>query len=267
MNSKVSVIMSVYNGSSFLDQSIESVLKQTFTDFELLIIDDASTDSSFGIIFTWAEKDQRIKIIRNEQNIGLTRSLNKAVGLSTGEYVARIDADDICHPERLVKQVEYLDTQLSVGLVGSWAYKIDELGKTLGQLKYPADSNVIKQKLIRSNLFIHSSIMVRSKLLNNVGGYNSDFRYAQDYDLYFRLLNICELSNIPEFLISSRYSGGSITRSKNRRQTVCAIKARIRAIRSGLYPFYSYIYLARPILGMLIGPDVKRLLVRLSFKT
>jgi glycosyltransferase involved in cell wall biosynthesis len=264
---KVSVIMSVYNGSDYLDQAIKSVLEQTFIDFEFLIVDDASTDSSLGIISTWAEKDQRIRIIRNEQNIGLTRSLNKAVGLSIGEYIARIDADDVCHPERLVKQVQYLDTHLSVGLVGSWAYKIDQLGKTLGQLKYPTDGNVIKQKLIRYNLFIHSSIMVRRELLNILGGYNSDFRYAQDYDLYFRLLNICELSNIPEFLISSRYSDGSITRSKNRRQTACAIKARIRAIRSGLYPLYSYIYLTRPILGILIGPDVKRLLVRLSFKT
>ncbi len=130
-NPKVSVIMSVYNGDKYLREAIESILNQTFTDFEFIIVNDGSTDNSLEIIESY--DDERIKTINNKKNIGLTKSLNKALKFAKGKYIARQDADDVSLPNRFEKQVEYLDSHPEVALVGTSVYLIDENGKIIGK--------------------------------------------------------------------------------------------------------------------------------------
>ena len=125
---RVSVVVCVYNGEDFLRESIDSILSQTFADFELLILDDASIDSTPQILSECAAQDQRIRLAQNEQNLGLTKSLNKCLALARGEYVARQDADDVSLPERLAKQVEAMDARPELAALGAWVEVIDEQG-------------------------------------------------------------------------------------------------------------------------------------------
>jgi len=255
---KVSVIISVYNGSKFLDQAIESILKQTFVDFEFLIVDDASTDSCPEIISTWAKKDSRISVIKNNLNIGLTKSLNKGIEMAKGEYIARIDADDVCYPKRLEKQVAFLDANKNCALVGSWAEIINDKNNILRVVKYPTESAKLKRDLIKYNPFFHSSIMIRKSTLTNVGMYDENFRFAQDYELYFRIAKKYDIANLPETLIKYREIKDSITSKKNRKQISFVIKAKLKALREGQYPKWYYIYIIKSYFAWILPVNLRR---------
>jgi glycosyltransferase involved in cell wall biosynthesis len=260
---KVSVILCVYNGAQFLAEAIESVLKQTFTDFEFIILDDKSTDSSLHIISDFAHRDSRIKIIKNVQNIGLTKSLNIACRVANGQYLARIDADDVCLLERLVRQVAFLDANPNCALVGSWVEIIDEAGNILRTVKYPTGSKDLKKDLIKYNPFFHSSIIMSKDAFYSIGLYNEEFRFAQDYELYFRIAKKYDIANLPEVLISYRESKGTITSVKNRQQISCVIRAKYKAIRDRQYPIWSSVYLLRSCLAWLLPVQIKKGIKRL----
>lgn len=258
MNPKVSVLMSVYNGSDFLESAINSILNQTFTDFEFLVVDDDSTDFSLEMIFAWAKKDSRISVIRNDMNIGLTKSLNKAIKEAKGEYIARIDADDISLPDRLTEQVAFLDNNKGFALVGSWAEIVDDKNNILRSVKYPTESITIKKDLIKYNPFFHSSVMIRKSVLEDVGLYNEGFRFAQDYELYFRIAKKYDLANIPTVLVKYREMRNSITGSKNRKQMGFVIKAKLKALYNRQYPKWCYFYLLKSCLAWLMPVGIKR---------
>lgn len=263
MKPKVSVIMSVYNGSNFLDQAIDHVLKQTFSDFEFIIVDDKSTDNSPETITAWMIKDSRIKIIKNDQNIGLTKSLNNAIRESGGEYIARIDVDDICYPERIANQVAFLDVHQGYALVGSWAEIIDYKNNILRVVKYPTECVDLKKDLIKYNPFFHSSIMIRKSVLDDVGLYNENFKFAQDYELYFRIAKKYDLANLPLILIRYRESIDSVTSRKNRKQISLVIKAKLKALGDKQYPKWCYIYLIKDCLAWLIPIKIKKIIKKL----
>ncbi len=185
--------MSVWNSENFVQQSIESILSQTFKDFEFIIIDDCSTDNTLSAIRAFAKKDKRIKLIRNTKNIGLTKSLNKALALSKGEYIARQDADDYSHPQRLSIQNDFLDTHKNISLVGTSATIIDDKGLSLCTRQVITGSNNIKQVLQKENCLFHGSILFRKSDVQEIGNYREFLTYGQDYDLYLRL---CEKKNI-----------------------------------------------------------------------
>jgi glycosyltransferase involved in cell wall biosynthesis len=250
--------MSVHNGSTFLNQALQSILDQTFADFEFIIVDDYSTDSSLQIIQEFAQKDPRIKIVHNQKNVGLTKSLNRAIQTAGGKYLARIDADDVSCKDRLEKQVGFLDSNTCYALVGTGAYIIDEGGKVIREAKYPTTSRELKESLIKYNPFFHSSIMIRRQALDEVGLYNEYFRFAQDYELYFRLARKYELANLPNLLICYRETRHSITSVKNRQQILCVIKARLNAIRNKQYSSFNYIYVVRSVLFLLLPRVFKR---------
>jgi O-antigen biosynthesis protein len=262
MNPKVSLIMSVYNGASHLEESIESILRQTYTDFECVIIDDASTDRTPNILAAYAHKDPRMKLLRNESNLGLTASLNKAIRASVGEYIARMDAGDTSEPTRFEKQVLFLNEHPDHCLVGSWATSIDDAGNGIGAMEHPTDDKTLRSVLIRYHPFVHSSLMIRRNALDAVGLFDERWKYAQDYDLVFRLLTQGKIANIGERLVSYRFYPNSITARKNRKQVLYAMKARIQAIRRGQYPVWSYIWLYRPIVGFIISHRGKQFLKR-----
>jgi len=228
-NPSVSVVMSVYNGSKYLESSIKSVLSQTFQDFEFIIINDASTDNTEEILKRF--NDPRIKIAANPENLGLTISLNKGISLSKGRYIARMDADDISHPLRFEKQVDYLDKNQQCITLGTWIGFIDDTGSIFNIWKTSKKSETIKKELLVSNAIGHGSAMIRSAALKRIGGYNEIFHYAQDYDLWLRLSEIGDLQNLPEELYYLRFWPNSISVSKKKIQDEYAALARREALR------------------------------------
>lgn len=254
---KISIIMAVYNGGEFLSDSILSILNQTYKDFEFIIINDGSTDNSLKIVEDLQKNDGRIKIINNAQNLGLTKSLNVGFFASKGEYIARLDAGDISLPERIEKQVEFLDENKNIGLVGAWMYIINTKGEVLREIKYPTGDKKLKKALINYNPFVHSSIMIRREILPKMNIYDEDYKYTQDYKLYFDLYPYIEFANIPITLVKYRKSPNSITSRKNRSQMAFANKARMYAIKLGYYSKWNYVYIIKYYLISLIPTKLK----------
>ena len=209
MTVKVSVLMAVYNGERYLRQSVESILNQTYSDFEFIILDDGSNDSTLSILNEYAPRDRRMVLVRNETNIGLARSLNLGLELAQGEYIARMDADDISMPERLAVQVAYLETHSDIGVLGSKAYFVDD---EMSTINYPENPDYLKWCLCFYNPIAHPSVMYRHSLIDSVGGYNEEYQFAQDYELWGRLSGITKLSNFQQVLVQMRKHEGNVTR-------------------------------------------------------
>ena len=204
-NPLISVVMSVYNGSKYLPQSIESVLHQTFSDFEFIIINDGATDDSLEIISNYAEQDERIRIISHE-NIGLTKSLNNGIALSNTQYIARQDVDDISKPDRLGKQYSVMERESAVAMVASYYELIDENGELLARRSLPVGEK-LKKRLQKENVICHSSAFFRKEVFERIGKYDENFRYHQDHDLWKRM-PVIEI--IPDFLVQYRLHGMNI---------------------------------------------------------
>tara|TARA_R110000782_G_scaffold120864_2_gene211897 strand:- start:2570 stop:3475 length:906 start_codon:yes stop_codon:yes gene_type:complete len=208
---KVTVLMSVLNGEDYLREAIDSILAQTFTDFEFLIIDNASTDGTAAIIASYG--DARIRCIRNDSVLTLTQSLNKGLKAARGEYIARLDADDIAMTDRLQAQVSYLDTRPEVALVASaWT---DFFGKDISQQIPgpipPSDHQELLAALAEDNVLAHSSLMFRRDAVCTVGGYPEEFAYAMEYALYFKLAAYHRLGSLPKALVAMRNHEGQVT--------------------------------------------------------
>ncbi len=211
----ISVIMAVRNQADYLKAAIKSILAQTFSDFEFIIINDGSIDRTKEIILSF--DDKRIKYFENRR-IGLTKSLNKGLQLAQGKYIARMDADDISAPYRLEKQFRYLENSSDIVLVGSWikffVYEKEEEGQVW---KCPQGSGLINYLLFYGNQLAHSSIFFRRQEILQMGGYNEDIEFAQDYDLYCRLIKKYKINNIPEVLVKYRVHKNSISFNKIKR--------------------------------------------------
>jgi glycosyltransferase involved in cell wall biosynthesis len=219
---KVTVLMSVYNGERYLKKAVDSILNQTFRDFEFLIINDGSTDSAVEILKSF--RDPRIKIINNKKNIGLTKSLNKGLRLARGEYIARQDADDISLPQRLEKQVEFLDKNTKTALVGSWTEVIDEYGEAMEIWQSLSQSHLLRWRLLFKNQFTHCAIMLRKNAVMQLGGYSEELSSAQDYDLWSKISFSWELANIPEVLVKWRKWQKNISTTHRAKQLEIAKK-------------------------------------------
>jgi len=196
---KISVIMSVFNGEKHIEDAIESILDQTYRNFEFIIIDDGSFDKSLEIIQKYAAFDNRIKIIKNAKNIGLTKSLNKSIKMSKGDFIARQDVDDFSLPNRLKIQYDYLLENHEYSFNGCNG-TIKQTGKAL--LKF-FELHEIKNNLIIQNCFTHSTIFIRKQILKKYGYYDENYLYGQDYELWCRLIykHNLKAKNLTEKLI------------------------------------------------------------------
>jgi glycosyltransferase involved in cell wall biosynthesis len=232
---KVTVLMSVYNGERYLNEAIDSILGQTFTDFEFLIIDDASTDRTPEILRSY--DDPRIRVVTNEENLGLTKSLNKGLALARGEYIARMDADDISIPERLEEQIEFMEHNPQVCVCGSW---VEIIGHNAGETwKYPTDSNEIRCRHLFECSIAHPSAVIKKEYLNqNQPLYDITFKRSQDYDLWIRISALYPLANIGKVLLKHRIHSGAIGQHYSSEQKRCADRVRYRQLREflGLTP-------------------------------
>lgn len=209
---KVSVLLPVYNAQTYLKEAIESILNQSFQDFELIIINDGSTDKSDEIICSF--NDNRIVYVKNETNLKLIETLNKGIKLCKGKYIARMDADDISMPQRLERQYQFMESNPAVGLCGSWAKVINEKGEETGKIKNFTHNKDLKIHLLFSVPFVHPSVMMKAELLKEEP-YAIQFSHAEDYDLWCRLSRKTQMANIPEFLFQYRWHSTNISQIEN----------------------------------------------------
>lgn len=254
----ISVLMSVYNGERYVREAIESILTQTYRDFEFVIVDDGSTDHTSKILTELSKTDTRIKILTNEQNIGLTASLNKALRHARGIYLARMDADDVALSQRLEEQVTFLKAHPDIGMLGTAYAWIDERGNVIGQRDVLTKPHELHRALIRTNPFLHGSIMIRKELLDHVQGYDESYKKAQDYDLWLRLSSTCQFANLPDVLMQKRMTKGMISFQGERSQIRYALRARIEALRRKDYPLWCAIYLVKPFLASILPLKIVR---------
>lgn len=207
----VSVIMSVYNSEDYLEGCINSILNQSYSNFQLIIIDDASSDRSKQIIKNFEKKDGRIVAFYNTHNKGLTYNLNRAIEASEGEFIARMDSDDISVRDRFEKQVDYLNKHDDVDICGSWAYIIDSNSKLRYCAKRKVNDDMIKAQLIFGNPMTHPSVMIRRSALDSTH-YDESFRTMQDYKLWVDLYSH-RFHNIPEFLLLYRINDKGVSKT------------------------------------------------------
>lgn len=199
---RISVVMSVYNGERFLRHAVDSILAQTFRDFEFIVVDDGSTDGTAEILMGYT--DPRLHVVRQE-NIGLIGSLNRAVDIASGKYIARMDSDDISLPRRLELQLEWLDNNPRLAVLGTQVKEIDEAGDTIRRHYYPRGSDAIEQALFRgATALCHGTVLFRRACFEMVGGYRQPFEHAEDYDLWLRLIERYDMENLAEILYRKR---------------------------------------------------------------
>jgi glycosyltransferase involved in cell wall biosynthesis len=234
---RVAVLLCVYNGEPHLADAVRSVLGQTFPDFELLIIDDASTDGSAATLASF--DDPRIRVIRNAVNLGLTRSLNRGLAAIDSEFVARLDADDLSFPTRLERQLAFLDANPDVGVLGTQGVPIDGHGRHLRRVEWwhrewerPGSGTAMDWYRMFDTPFIHSSVMFRRTLVREVGGYDESVELAQDADLWMRLARVTRLVNLEERLVAMRLTPGSRTADERLPERQGLFKTRVRVLRA-----------------------------------
>jgi len=214
-NPKISVLMTVFNGERFIREAIESILNQTFRDFEFIIVDNASTDKTLEIISSY--RDPRIVLIKNSENLGQTKALNKGILSSKGEYIARMDADDVAYPDRLNLQHGFISKDKSLAVVGSWHEEINEDGIKLRMFKTPSNPSEIRMYLIGSGALTyycvsHPTVLIRKKALDKVGLYNEKY-ILQDYELWLRVAREYKIANINKALLKRRVLKNSLSRN------------------------------------------------------
>ena len=207
---KITVLMPVYNAERFLREAMESILQQTFRDFELIVIDDGSTDESSGIISSF--QDPRIRFEKNGKNAGLIATLNKGLLLARGEYIARMDADDISEPSRFAVQTAFLDGHPDIALVGSW---IRVFGAGMRYIdRHPLTHEEIRAQLFFSNALAHPTVMFRRSAFSEAGlAYEEQYKHVEDYGLWVTATRMLRFANIPKPLLRYRVHNESVSRT------------------------------------------------------
>lgn len=231
---RVSIVLAVYNGERHLRKAIQSLLTQTFRDFELIVVNDGSTDRSREIVL--ASSDPRVRLLDNPQNLGLTPSLNRGIDAARGEFIARLDADDVATPNRLACQIAFLDRHPEIALVGSWWRRIDETGRRLGRERSPLDHTLLRWSLLFYCPFNHSAVTWRRHAVNDaVGPYDSTFSYAMDWEYWSRIASRLRVANIGRVLAEYRVGPYSMTANHPRVVTEvrAAREASLRAVFNG----------------------------------
>ncbi len=199
----VSILMPVYNGGRYISDAIKSVLLQTYESWELLIVDDNSTDNTLSVIKEF--KDARIRLYKNTKQLGLAENRNKALSLASGKYIAILDADDVSDKDRIRLQVAEFQKDKKLVLCGTWTKVIDELNRVTASWKFPTKSQALKAQMYLQFPFVHSSVMMRHEAIKKLKKlYQNEYSPAEDYDLCFRIMKLGYVQIIPKFLLKYR---------------------------------------------------------------
>ncbi|QEZ70105.1 glycosyltransferase family 2 protein [Paraclostridium bifermentans] len=247
---ETSIIMGVYNGSKYVERAIDSIINQTYKDWEFIICDDCSSDNTLDILEKYQKKDIRIKVFKNEKNLGLAATLNKCIEKSQGVYIARQDDDDISDYSRLEKEVNFLKENKEYSLVGSNAYLIDENEVIWGEW-----SNVekpTKLDLIKGVCFIHPTVVIKKEVITNLGCYDKNALRVEDYDLWFKLYSKNYKGyNIQENLLTYSLNVNSYKKRKYIYR-VNEFKVRLRGYHINKISYKHYLYAIKPLVIGLI---------------
>lgn len=263
----LSVVMSVYNGEKYLSESIESILNQTYRNFEFIIINDGSTDNTGKIIEEYARKDNRV-ISVDQENMGLTRSLNRGIKIAIGDYIARQDSDDVSLPHRFESQIDFFRQNPGLVLCGTW---FEEINENQGSVirKYPLDDKILRQYVKYVNYFCHPSVMFSKKIFKAVGGYDESFSSGQDFELWIRMAKEGKISNLPMVLVKKRIGFSNTISWLNRKQKISMARKTISKHFSKWYEINPYkfirFYLPKLIYGFIPVP-ILRVVRRLRYR-
>jgi Glycosyl transferase family 2 len=208
----ISVVMPVHNGERFVGEAIASVCAQTFADLELIVVDDGSTDRTPAVLEEAARADHRLRVHRLERNLGITSALNEGCRLARANLIARMDADDVCVPERLERQVAFLGAHPEVAVVGCWVQRIDEQGLAGAVQRYPISPAMVAWSMFFFNGLAHPTVVMRRDALDPAAVYTDAYPRAEDYALFARLTRSHPLANLPEVLLRYRMWGGNSSR-------------------------------------------------------
>lgn len=245
MKADITIILSVHNGQKFLRQAIKSILGQTYGNFIFAIVDDGSTDDSWKIISSI--QDKRIAAAHENKNVGLTKRLNQMLRRTKTRFVARVDADEISFPDRLMLQRNFLLSNPNCAAVGSNIIRVDERGKKILESHFPTDYQEIKRTIFSKNPFRHGSLVFNYAKLKGVGFYDESYRYSQDYDLMLRLTAKFPVANLSETLVQDIFTKQGISQRHRLRQSVYALQAQVSALLRGDYPLANIFFLLRTV--------------------
>lgn len=255
---KCAVLISLYNAGKTLDRTFESLKAQTLQDFKIIALNDHSNDNTPKLLEEWQSVfgEDRFTLINNETNIGLTKSLNKGLSLIQEAYTARIDADDWWHPEKLEKQITFLEHYPNHGIIG--CNYINVANNREKRVVLPETDEAIKKDMLRHNPFAHSSVVFRTDIVRNRGGYDESIRYGQDYELWLRCSLETKFHNIQEFLcFRNAESGISFTRQNE--QMLQCLKTQIRYIKKLRRSPFEYRFLLEPLVVILTPAFIRNL--------
>lgn len=233
----ITVYMPVFNAAKFLDQSISSILDQTFSNFEFIIVDDASTDNSWKIIKSYAKKDSRIIAIKNKINLGVSLTSNIAISQASSKFLARMDADDISLPDRLYQQIDYLKSHPQVVAVGGQCIVIDEFDNVIGNKNFPIEFNKIKEMIFWAIPIQQPSMMMNlSRLPKDFVWYTPNQSSAEEINIMFRFMLYGQITNLSENLLFYRHLNGSLSHKNPKATFKLTLKSRIAGLKLGFQP-------------------------------
>lgn len=256
-SSLATVLISVYNGATTLDRCLESLLAQTRQDFSILVINDASTDGTPGCLSRWqATFGDQLRIVENDINLGLTRSLNRGLGLIETPYTARLDADDWWSPKKLEQQLAFLETHPQHGVVGSAYANIIQGREKI--VRPPIDHANILAFMFYRNPFAHSAVLFRTKTIQEAGGYDETIYYGQDYELWLRIAHTTRFANL-DTVLCFRSCDRGISHETQSAQMWQFFKTQLRYLWRYRRPISDYRYLIEPLLVIIAPEWLKRL--------
>ena len=225
INPAISVLLPVYNAEQFVREAVDSILAQSFADFELIALDDGSTDRSLSILREYEARDPRVRIITRE-NRGLVASLNQLMAAARGSYLARMDADDVCMPRRFEQQLAFLKSNPDHVAVGGWVIHMNESGLPIGPVKTPTEHADIDQAHLKGHTSIwHPTALIKKDAVLSIGGYREEFQHAEDLDLWLRLAELGRLANLSEFVLRYRLHASSVSQTQGLLQQSAAKRA------------------------------------------
>lgn len=264
----VSVVMSVYNSEKYLQESANSILNQTYTNFEFVVINDGSNDSCLDILLEY-QKDNNQVLIIDQENIGLTKSLNRGIRLARGKYIARQDADDRSLPERLEKQIQFLEANTDYFLIGADYEIIDEHSNIIGkpEIPVPINNHEIKAAINKYPTFVHSLVMFRNDVSRIGYFYNPNYKYSQDYELWIRILKHYNAYNLPEVLGLSRTWSEMISEKKMKTQRQYALKIKKQIMLKHITNIGFWYYFLKDLSVVYLPRWIRRVYRRLNGKT
>lgn len=216
--------MAVYNGAPFLAEAVDSVLRQTLEDLELIVVDDGSTDGSADIAASMARRDGRVRLYRRA-HAGFVPTITLGCALARARYIARMDADDVAAPERLQRQLDVLEARPQLALLGTAVVVVDAAGRAHYTIRYPGTDREIRRSILHWNCFAHPTVVMRAQALRAVGGYRRALLHAEDYDLWLRLIEIGEAANLSEPLVYLRAHERQVTHTFLEQQVLSRLAA------------------------------------------